>query len=88
MHSAFQKYLKPDGMGIDYSKLADFSTWDALEEVFAGQRPGGEKLLRDAIAARRTGLLDEALSNAIRIGLDRTNPDLYNKAKALREEVD
>ena len=74
-------------MGIDYSQLENFNTWDALEEVFAGQRPGGEKLLREAISSRRAGLLDEALSNGKRIGLDRTNPDLYDKAKELREEL-
>lgn len=84
MHNSFQKYLRSDGIGIDYSKLQNFDTWSALEEVFAGQRPGGERLLRDAISAKRAQLLDEALSNAVRIGIDRTNPNLYNTAKTMR----
>lgn len=86
MHNSFQRHLKPNGMGIDYAKLHDFNTWDALEEVFVGQRPGGEKLLREAIASKNSGLLDEALRNAERIGLDRTNPELYIKAKKMRSQ--
>lgn len=87
MHNSFQKFLRPDKMGIDYSKLHDFDTWTALDEVFAGQRPGGERLLKEAMASKRAGSLDEALSNAVRIGIDRTNPELYNAAISMREKM-
>ena len=81
MHNTFQKYLRKDGLGIDYSFLADYDTWGALEEVFSGQRPAGEKMLNEAIASKQKGRLDEALSNALRIGLDRTNPKLVDDAR-------
>jgi hypothetical protein len=87
MHNAFQKYLRPDKMGIDYSHLKDFDTWAALEPAFSDQRPAVEKALRDAVAARQAGRLDEAISSATRIGIQRSNPKLFAVAKALRKQL-
>lgn len=77
MHREFQKFLRPDGLGIDYSYLNDFNTRDFLEGVFQKQRPAGEKMIENSIKSRRRADLENALENARRIGLDRTNPALY-----------
>jgi hypothetical protein len=80
MHREFQKFLRKDGMGIDYSQLTSFDTDTALESVFSSQRPGGEKLLRDAIRQRDVNALVEAIKNAQRIRLQKSNAALYNEA--------
>jgi hypothetical protein len=80
MHRAFQKYVRPDHMGIDYTQLETFDTRAAMEDVFASQRPGGIRLLKDAIASRNREQLEEAIRNAVRIGIDRTNPEVFNQA--------
>jgi hypothetical protein len=38
MHREFQQYLKPDGRGVDYSKLATFDTAVAMG-IKVGQNP-------------------------------------------------
>lgn len=80
MHREFQKYLRRDGMGIDYTKLESFDTDNAMESVFASQRPAGEQLLRDAIRRRNVNSLIEAIRNAQRIRMQKANPALYNEA--------
>jgi hypothetical protein len=79
MHREFQKYLRPDGLGIDYSYLTDFKTRNFLENVFQKQRPAGEKMIENAIKNKRRVELENALENARRIGIDKTNPTLYQK---------
>jgi hypothetical protein len=80
MHRSFQPHLRSDGLGIDYSKIVDFDTRGFLEKIFESQRPGGEKWLRDAMAKKSKGDLDNALENARRIGIDRVNSALYQSA--------
>jgi hypothetical protein len=80
MHRDFQPHLSPDGMGIDYSGLVNYSTRDALEGVFANQRPAGRQWLNTAIARRKKGGLGDAIRNAKKIGLDETDGPLYRKA--------
>lgn len=87
MHTAFQKHLRPDRMGIDYSHLENFDTRAALEDIFQGQRPAGEQMLRAAVSSRNMGQLDDAISNAQRIGIDRNNPKLFQQALAAREKL-
>jgi hypothetical protein len=82
MHREFQKFLRPDGLGIDYSHLEEFDTRHFLDEIFAKQRPGGEKLIENSIKNKRRGELENALENARRIGIDRTNPALYQRGMA------
>lgn len=79
MHKEFQKYLRPDGLGIDYSHLINFDTRSYLEGVFAKQRPAGEKMIQNAMKNNKRGELESALENARRIGLDKTNNALYQK---------
>jgi hypothetical protein len=80
MHREFQKFLRKDGLGIDYSQLESFDTDKSLEGVFSSQRPAGEKLLRDAIRQRDFNALMEAIKNAQRIRLQKSNAALYNDA--------
>jgi hypothetical protein len=83
MHNNFQKFLKADHKGIDYSKLENFDVSSALEETFAAQRPGGERWLRDAMTSKKAADLQGAIINAKRIGIDKTNPELIRKAEQL-----
>lgn len=79
MHKEFQKYLRPDGLGIDYSHLSNFDTRLYLESVFAKQRPACEKMIQNAIKNKKRGELESALETARRIGLDKTNKALYQQ---------
>ena len=81
MHRNFQPYLRPDKRGIDYSKLESFDTKAVIENHYAQQRPFGEDMIRNAIKKRSRPDLDAAISNAQRIGLDRSNPALFQQAK-------
>jgi len=88
MHSYFQPYLRQDGRGIDYSHLEDFDTQAAIENVFKGQRPYGEDLLRNAISSKSLEELQMALNNAVRIGIKKTNPSLFQQANQLLNKLD
>ena len=83
MHSNFQKYLRADRKGIAYNKLENFDVSSAIEETFAAQRPGGERWLRDAMTSKNAGDIQIAITNAKRIGIDRTNPELVRKAEQM-----
>ena len=83
MHKNFQPHLRPDGLGIDYSKLADFDTHAKIMELFAWQRPGCETNLKRAMQSKDASEIEFYLGEARRIGLDREKPELIDKAKAL-----
>jgi hypothetical protein len=80
MHINFQPYLRADGRGIDYSKLENFDTVSVLEGIYKGQRPFGEDMIRNALKTNSREDLNIAVNNAIRIGLDKTNPSLFKSA--------
>jgi hypothetical protein len=80
MHINFQPYLRKDGRGIDYSHLESFDTMAVIEKVFQGQRPFGEDMLRNAIKLNSREDLTIAVNNAKRIGLDKSNEPLYQRA--------
>jgi len=81
MHRSFQPFLRSDGFGIDYSQLENFDTRSVLEAHLTKQHPEWEKRLKLAIESRKRGELQEAISTAERIGLDKKNPDLVNLAR-------
>ncbi len=88
MHKDFTPYLRKDGLGIDYSKdfFTNYDTESQLEEVLAGQRPGGEKMIQNAMKHNNREALEYALENARRIKLDKTNPALVAEGdKMLRQ---
>ncbi len=82
MHREFIKHLRKDGNGIDYDaqNLQTYDTQAALEEVFAGQRPMGLSWLNTALKRRSKQGLTDALKNARRIGIDRSNKEIYDTA--------
>ena len=67
MHQDFQQHLRPNGMGIDYTKMVGYSTHDALESVFEGMRPAGTKWLEMAIRRQRRDGLTGAIANAKKV---------------------
>lgn len=83
MHHDFQPFLRPDGMGIDYSRLTNYDTFSKMESHFAKQYPRFEKLLRDAIGAKNMAALQEHIPAAEKAQFHRHNPDLLAQAKQL-----
>ncbi len=83
MHNHFQPYVQTkEKKGVDYSKLEHFDTLGVIENHFAAQRPFGEDMIRNALKSKNRREMDEAVKNALRIGIDRTNPELFQKGKA------
>jgi hypothetical protein len=83
MHRDFISALRPDGTGLDYTKLQSYDTAAVLESLFEQQRPAGREWLQGAIRNRNMKGLGEALNNARRIGLEKTDPELILKGKKL-----
>ena len=83
MHIEFQKYLRSDGMGIDYSYLRDFDTASYLDNVLEAQRPEVEAQLRNAMKNKNKGSLEFYLNNAVTVRVDKKNPTLFQEAKSV-----
>jgi len=81
MHHDFQPHLRADGLGIDYSALKSYDTAAALEKVFESQRPAGRSWLQTAITRKSRQGIQDAMANARKIGLDRTDKALFNQAE-------
>ena len=82
MHRDFRVHLRKDRLGIDYSKLENYDTTQALESIFKTQRPAGINMINNAIKSENVDNLRWALENAKRIGIDRTSPEVYKKGEA------
>lgn len=87
MHRAFQPHLKPDGLGIDYSDLESFDTKNAIEHQLMKQHPYWTDYTNSAIQAQNKDDLLYAITNCIRVGLDKKNPDLVNRAQKLYDSL-
>ena len=87
MHRSFQPFLRSDGIGIDYSKLEDFNTRAAIDAHLEKQHPEWIRRLNTAIRNRDRNLLQEAIGSAEKIGLDRKNPELVNKAREVFSQL-
>lgn len=83
MHNDFQKFLRPDGLGIDYTHLEDYSTLLALDKNARKKVPQIEKSLKNAMQEHDKGLLDYALYLAREIKLERYNPKLMEEAESM-----
>jgi hypothetical protein len=81
MHKAFQPYLRPDGLGIDYTNLENYDTRTVLEKHLLSQHPYWEKQINQFMASKQKDSLRYALSNAERIGLDKKKPELIAAAR-------
>lgn len=76
-------------MGIDYSQpfLQNYDTESEINEIFKKQRPGGERMIQNAMKNHNIENLKYALDNAKRIKLDIANPELFEKGqKFLKKE--
>lgn len=83
MHKEFQKYLRSNGMGIDYSKLVDFDTASYLDRVLEQQRPGVEAELRKAIQGKNRAMLEYLINSAKTLRVDSKNPMLFQEATSV-----
>lgn len=81
MHRDFQPHLRPDGLGIDYSSLTHYDTRSKIDAHLLKQHPYWIKQLEAAMARQSRGQLQEALSNARRVGLDKKRPELIRQAE-------
>ena len=81
MHKAFQPYLRPDGLGIDYNQLTNYDTRTVLENHLLSQHPYWEKQIKKYIEVKDRGSLRYAIGMAERIGLAAKKPALIEEAK-------
>lgn len=84
MHRDFQKYLKADGLGIDYTMLEDYDTATVLHNFLFSQHPYWKSFCERAIESKKSGQLQECLNSAQRIHLDQAQPELI---KRIREAI-
>ncbi len=82
MHNDFQRLLRPDGLGIDYSSLVNYNTAAKIDGQLSRQHPYWEARLKEAIRYNNRQALQEALNNAVRVKLDRKMPGLVEEARA------
>jgi len=83
MHREFQKFLRPDGLGIDYTKLENFDARAVLNKELDKERPEVIQRLRNAIRTRSRGELDYALFESNRLNIEQIEPELVNQAREL-----
>lgn len=81
MHNEFQKYLRSDGLGIDYTQLVNFDTASKIEGQLVKQHPYWERKIRENMVTMNKKDLQEAIANAIRVRLDKKLPDLIRSAQ-------
>lgn len=81
MHREFQPLLRPDGLGIDYTSLANYDTRSKIRTQLERQHPYWEQRLRDGMARKDKEILRDAINNARRVGLGEKNPDLITQAE-------
>lgn len=83
MHHNFLKYLRPDGLGIDYSYLENFDTSDLIYAGFEDKRLAAEGKLREAMRAKKLSLIQYHLTEALRVGLERQKPEFIAQVQAM-----
>ena len=81
MHKDFQKFLRKDGLGIDYSQLLEYDTAKKIDAQLTRQHPYWESRLKEGMQKKDRGILQEAVNNAIRVRLNMKKPDLVRQAQ-------
>lgn len=81
MHKDFTPFLRPDGMGIDYSHLEGYDTRAKLEAYLLSQHPHWKKFITTALQKKDIAGADYGLLMAGRYGLDRAEPDFIADAR-------
>jgi hypothetical protein len=81
MHREFTKYLRPDGMGIDYSKIGDYDIRPVIRKFFADQVPNVESQLKRALQTKSKPDLRVSIAAAERIGVHANDSELLKQAQ-------
>jgi hypothetical protein len=76
MHRNFMKYLRKDGLGIDYSSLQSFDTEAEVFVELAGKRVETEKKLRKAMNDKNLADIQFYSTEAKRVYLYKEKPPL------------
>jgi len=85
MHNTFSPSLRPDGKGIDYSQLTDFNINEAIQGELRKAKALAEKHLRGAMSRRKLPGIDQALLEAKRARLGKS--ELVLEAEELRGQL-
>lgn len=81
MHRSFSKFLRDDGTGVDYARLADYDTASAIRsELDVNWRPRAVQAINRALKENKVGWLRNAIDVANRAELKAVDPDLVSKA--------
>jgi hypothetical protein len=87
MHREFKKFLRKDGLGIDYTSLSGYDTLSVLSSHLKKQHPYWEKKIQEAIENNSKSALADALGNADAVGLAAAKPDLMRKARGILKSL-
>lgn len=83
MHKEFIRYLRQNGMGIDYSHLENFDTKEAIAKYFLSQHPYWKKALQGAMRRKHKADIRYCLDHASRVRMEEKEPQLIREAKKL-----
>eukprot|EP01031_Cornospumella_fuschlensis_P035407 gene35407-42917_t len=87
MHRDFTAFLRPDGLGIDYSQLITYNTRKKLDEYLLSQHPVWKKNIEHGIKSMDVGFLTFGIEMAGRIGLDKADPKFVEEARQKLMEI-
>lgn len=81
MHKAFQKHVRPDGLGVDYNKVDTFDVRGVVKQFFTDQTAGVETNLKRALQTKSKNELRSTIAAAERIGLHANTSSLLKEAQ-------
>lgn len=81
MHRQFTKFLRPDGLGIDYSKIGNFDIRSEIRKFFKDQIPTIEGQLKRDLQTKSKQSLHSSILAAERIGLHANFSDILKQAQ-------
>jgi hypothetical protein len=87
MHRAFQRYLRPNGLGIDYTALQDYDTRSILQQQATKHAPAAKKYLEDSMRNKNKEGIEHAIYNAQLNGYDKLDPTLVLQASQMLAEL-
>lgn len=88
MHKYFVPKLRKNGLGIDYTKLEDFNTFDVIEKQLIRQHPYWSKTCNSAIQTLALETLKYCIDNIPRIHLDKKEPMLLGRVKEALKDIE
>lgn len=87
MHKAFMAFLRPDGMGIDYSHLEDYNTAKVLDDYLTSQQPVWRKNIEGSIKRKDVEGIRYGVEMAGRIGLTKKDPAFIAEARKAMQQI-